>query len=235
MSLPLLHRSLTTMGFAFAFAILASVVLLGFSLVRPLVLPFPSAAPTISRPVVSADPAAPKPAEGADQSELEKEVVGLRQDLANLNAKLDARKDLPSGGSSALLQFFGPRSSLVPEAESVMRVRNAKAVRDGSGKQIFLNFELHNVDPRQRQERGYIVALGKTPDNMVTYPAGVFAPNQNIVLDFTKGETFAVSRFRQARANFPAAPLEGKRASYQILLFGTDGRVLANQHVEESR
>ena len=82
-------------------------------------------------------------------------------------------------------------------------------------------------------ERGYIVALAKTNDLLMVYPPNAFNPSQNIVLDFTKGETFGVSRFREARATFPAAALTNRHPRFQILLFSTDGRVIANQHVEE--
>jgi hypothetical protein len=104
-----------------------------------------------------------------------------------------------------------------------------------STKNIYVDFELHNTDPDQKAARGYIVVLAKTPGFLMTYPDGVFSTNQNIVLDFTKGETFGVSRFRQARATFRAEPLEGKKANYQVLLFANDGRVIADYHVEDSQ
>jgi len=178
--------------------------------------------------------AAPAVATGSD-SELQKEVLGLRKDIAALGARAEGRKDISPGNPGGLLQFFGPRSTVVAETDSAMRVRNPRVNKESAGRQFAVDFELHNVDPQQRQERGYIVVLAKTPDLLVSYPNAVFAPSQNILLDYTKGETFAVSRFRQARATFTAAPLEGKRVSYQILLFSTDGRVLANLPVEDSR
>lgn len=177
----------------------------------------------------------PAPVPAGNEGELQKEVEGLRKDIAALGARGEGRKDISPGNPGGLLQFFGPRSTLVSESESAMRVRNPRVNKEGSGRQVAVDFELHNVDPQQRQERGYIVVLAKTPDLLVSYPGAVFAPSQNILLDYTRGETFAVSRFRQARATFPLGPLEGKRVSYQILLFGTDGRVLANLPVEDSR
>ena len=179
-------------------------------------------------------PPAGAPAVG-NESELQKEVEGLRKDIAALGAKGEGRKDISPGNPGGLLQFFGPRSTLAGEGQSAMRVRNPRVSKESASRQIAVDFELHNVDPQQRQERGYIVVLAKSPDILVSYPNAVFAPSQNILLDFTKGETFAVSRFRQARATFAAPALEGKRVNYQILLFGTDGRVLANLPVEDSR
>lgn len=255
-SLPALHRSLTALGFLFALAILASVVLIGFSLIRT--------QPVAPAPVVVAETPPPeenipsnyveaRPEVAVDQksgiwgkltgtktsqpsdSEALKEVAGLREDVARLNSQLDGRKELPENASSPLLLMTSPRSALIPESESSIRIRNAGATRDPATKQILLDFELHNVDPRQRQERGYIVAIAKSQDVIVSYPGGIFAPSQNILINFTKGETFAISRFRQARATFPLGPLDNRKVNYQILLFGTDGRVIANQHVEETR
>lgn len=256
--LPQLHRALTIVSFSFAFMLLAVLVLGGLSLVRGGRSSAPEATAPLSAPAPSAatETVAGKPAEAETEKsgssglwqklsgssgsatadpELQKEVQGLRDEIARLSATADGRKEIPASGTQPLLQFFGPRSVLVPESESTMRIRNPKRVAEAVGGQMALDFELHNVDPQQRQRQGYIVVLAKTPESLLAYPPGVLAPNQNIVLDFTRGETFAVSRFRQARATFPSAPLEGKRASFQVLLFGADGKVLANLHVEDPR
>jgi hypothetical protein len=162
--------------------------------------------------------------------ELRKEVEGLHADVARLNAQIDSRKDLPKGAGN-LLQLFGPRAILLNEENTNIRVKNARVSHE-DGKETLI-FEIHNVDPQQQQERGYIVALAKTNDLLMVYPPNAFNPSQNIVLDFTKGETFGVSRFREARATFPAAALANRHPRFQILLFSTDGRVIANQHVED--
>jgi hypothetical protein len=253
LSLPALQRSLTVMGFLLSFAGLAAFFffLLNF-FGRDSSAPFPGEnRVNVANSVPSTGGESPAPADAAAQEspglwqkisgsvndsrssdELKREVEGLRGDNAKLNAQLDGRKDVNGGHSNALLQFFGPRSTMIAEIDSIVKVRNPRVVRDTAGKEIYLDFELHNVDPAQRQERGYIVVLAKTRDLLAAYPASVFAPNQNIVLDYTRGETFAVSRFRAARANFSAAVLADKRPQFQILLFGTDGKVLANVHVE---
>ncbi len=256
LSVTTLQRTLTALGFLFATSVLTAVVLLLMNLFRderpestPMaVLNPPAEAPLNPSPIPAAEePTASEPrtglwqkitgagpSGGAPDSELQKEVEGLRGDVARLNAQIDHRKDLPAGNNMALLQFFGPRSVVVTETEARMQVKNPKVGLDEGNKQVYLDFELHNVDPSQRQVRGYIVVLAKTKDFFATYPANALSPSQNIVLDFTKGETFGVSRFRQARATFPATLLDGKRPLFQILLFANDGRILANLHVEGS-
>jgi hypothetical protein len=240
-SLPALHRSLTAVGFLFALAILASLVLLGFSLLRNIT---PPQTPIAQAPADTQAPPASSPGlwqqlkgsvqspAGPTDSELQKEVVGLRQEIAQLGARLEDRKTLEADAASPLIQFFGSRSSLVPEAQTAMRIKNPRVTKDTAAKEVVLDFELHNVDPQQSQQRGYILAIAKTPDMLLTYPSYALKPNENVLLDFTKGETFAVSRFREAKATFPLAPLDGRKASYQILLFAHDGRVIGNVHVD---
>ncbi len=242
-SLPALHRSLTFFGFFLAVTILGTLTLIGVSIfpksettTRPTAAPVAESTQAPSSVWDQFKGAVSTKSDAESDSELQKEVSGLREDIAKLNSQLDQRKELPVGNPSPLLSFFGPRSTLIPEADSIMRVRNAVEVKETSSRQIYLDFELHNVDPQQRQVKGYIVALAKTSDAIVTYPTNAFAPSQNIFLDFTRGETFAVSRFRQARANFSSPALDGaKKIYYQILIFGTDGKVLSNIHVEGNK
>jgi hypothetical protein len=244
LSLPALQRSLTALGFLFAFSVMAAIFLLLLNIFRPTrtervvtVAPAPVAEPREAAP--------PRPAfwnkltggtGSENEAEMRKEIEGLRDDVAKLSAQADDRKNLQAGATQGLIQFFGPRN--VEEGISPISVKNIRVSESAPGaatKEIFVDFELHNIDPEQRQARGYIVVLAKTPALLSTYPEGAMAPSQNILLDYTKGETFAVSRFREARANFVAAPLEGKRPRFQVLLFSTDGKVIANMHVEDTR
>lgn len=173
-----------------------------------------------------------KPA--TDFSEQEQEIIGLRNDISALNAKIDGRKNMQSDvDSNTLMRFFSPSSTLIPEIDSVLKVKNAKIGKDNAAKELYLNFEIHNTDPTQKQIRGYILVLAKTNDLLAAYPANAFSPNQNILLNFTNGETFAVSRFREAHASFESRLFEGKKVSFQILLFDTQGKILSNQHVED--
>ncbi len=163
-----------------------------------------------------------------NESESQKEIAGLREENAKLNAKIEARKPIEGAG---LVQFFGPSSVAVSAEEALIQVKNAKISRVDA-KNIALDFELHNTDPGQKQVRGYIIVLAKSADAIAVYPANAFSTNENILVNFTKGETFSISRFRAAHASFSAAALEGRKPSFQIVLFRTDGKVLATQHVE---
>jgi len=176
------------------------------------------------------------PTASTSDTESAKEIQGLREDIAKLHEQLEARKALPAGqqDTNALLQFLGPRAQAVPESEALVLVKNPKVRRDPSTKELFLDFELHNTDPAQKQVRGYIVAIAKSTNFFYVYPGGAFSPKDNIALQFTKGETFAISRFRQAQASFKNVP-ENVPLSFQILLFNTQGKVLASMQVDGGR
>lgn len=159
------------------------------------------------------------------------EAAGLREDIAKLHTQLENRKTLNGDiKDNIALQMMGAKSTPVPEIEAFMKIRNASIKRDENTKETFLNFELHNTEPSQKQIRGYIVVLAKSNNSIFSYPAGVFSPKDNILLNFTQGETFAVSRFRQAQGYFKSLPPD--ISSYQIFLFNTLGKVLASQQVE---
>ena len=255
LSLPALQRSITALGFAFSLAVFSAVALLIWNLTHftpnqvltppgsaqaPNPTPNPNP-PTNSAPVpVSSTPEAQtQPTTGfwssitgkspsAGDEELRKEMQGLRDDLAKLNAEANGRKDLAPGENSGLLQFFGPKNALEPDG--ALQVKNVKLNKSES--EWFLDFEITNTDPEQKQVRGYIVVLAKTPNMLLSYPEGAFNPDQNIVLDFTKGETFGVSRLRPTRATFLASALEGKNPRFHVLLFNTAGKVVSDFHVE---
>lgn len=242
LSLPALQRSLTAVGFLFTFAVLAALVLLVVSLVRPAVrervveVAAPAPAPVSATEASQADTKpfwkslTGKGDEAKGEEELRGEVQALRAEISRLSGLADNRKELKEGQLPGLLQFFGPRN--VEEGLSPIAVKNVRAAV--SGKDLTVDFELHNVDPEQKTARGYIVVLAKGTSTLASYPEGAFSPSQNIVLDYTKGETFGVSRFREARATFKASAFEGQKPRFQVLLFASDGRVINNLHVENS-
>ncbi len=250
LSLPALQRSLTALGFLFAFALLSALGLLGLQLLRPAsfqrVVTLP--APVAPAPNPDSAPSPPPSAEAkpsnfwksltgsnghATEEEMRKENEALREEVSRLSGQVDGRKELAPGQLPGLMQFFGPRN--VEGGISPLAVKNIRVSRGGEQmKELFVDFELHNVDPEQKTARGYIVVLAKSQNLIASYPEGAFNPTQNIVLDYTKGETYGVSRFREARAVFRAAPLEGQRPRFQILLFASDGRVINNLHVENT-
>lgn len=171
-----------------------------------------------------------------DKDEATKELLGLREDITSLHNQLDERKALPNKveDKGLPLRLLSVNSILVPEAESTVRVKNPVITRSNQG-DVKIGFELHNVEPSQRQVRGYIVVLAKNKNFMMSYPEGAFSPMDNVFLNFTQGETFAISRFRTAVAEFHHVPPSDSPLHFQIFLFSTMGKILTMMHLQEEK
>jgi hypothetical protein len=237
LSIPAIQRSLTGLGFAFAFAIVAALLLLLWNLLHltNARVDFPASPPVAvtSAPTANTAPTAPIVSSSApteSEEEIRKEIQGLHEEIAKMSAEANGRKNLAVGANSGLLQFFGPRNVMNSATPASIEVKNVKVGHNGG--ETTVDFEVTNVDPDQKQVRGYIVVLAKTPSELLSYPEGVFNPDQNVVLDYTKGETFGVSRLRPTRATFHSKLLDGSHPRFQILLFHTDGTVISDFHVE---
>ena len=176
------------------------------------------------------------PIQIADKDENSKELLGLREDLAKLHDQLEERKTLPNKveDKGVPLKLLSPNTVLVPEAESTVRVKNPVITRNNQG-DVKIGFELHNLEPSQRQVRGYIVVLAKSKNFLMPYPSTAFSPTDNVFLNFTRGETFAISRFRTAVAEFHHVPPTNEPLHFQIFLFSTLGKILTMMHLEESK
>ena len=171
----------------------------------------------------------------ADRDESTKEVQGLRDDIAKLHTQLEERKNLPENveDKGPPLKLLTANASLVSEAESTLRIKNPVVSRNGSD--VKIGFELHNTDTSQKQVRGYIVVLAKSKNFVMSYPEGVFSPTENVLLNFTNGETFGISRFRTAMAEFHHVPPSQGPLHFQIFLFNTMGKILTMMHLEEGK
>ena len=229
LAVPELQRSIFTLGLSFLVLLAIGVSSIGFYFYQRkhllldqlprITVAVPTTAPTIS----SAPP--------ANADEQSKELAGLHEELSKINTQLDQRQALPTDNNSKVfLQFLSARNVAVPDNEALVKIQNAQPTRVGND--IQLSFELHNIDNEQKQVRGYIVALAKSSDFLFVYPSGAFSPKENIILNFAKGETFAISRFRAAQAIFKNVPTGTSPINYQILLFSWEGKLLGSLYLE---
>jgi hypothetical protein len=227
LAVPELQRSVFTLGLSFLALVLLGVTSVGFYFYeRKHLLLDQLPKITVSAPApVSSNP---NPISSDEQA---KELAGLREELAKINTQLDQRQPLPTDNNSKVfLQFLSARNVSVAEGEALVKIQNAQPHRVGND--IQLSFELHNIDSEQKKVRGYIVALAKSPDFLFVYPSGAFSQKENIILNFAKGETFAISRFRAAQAIFKNVPVGGPPINYQILLFSWEGKLLGSLYLE---
>lgn len=231
---PALVRSLVSLsGVLFGLSLFAILSLLWI-----FVFPKSIALPKIEMPQIvspSPSPVAQTSTDTVEGDQIPASDASFKEELQKLQAQLEDRKKLPTKSQISLttaenIQFFGPNSSVIPSDQVFLQLKNIRA--NVSGNRAELNFDLQNVHPSQQQVRGYIVVLAKGAHALFTYPSQVLSPKDNILLNYGKGETFAVSRYRQAQAKFENLPADIGPLSYQILLFQPDGHLILSSHVE---
>jgi hypothetical protein len=99
-----------------------------------------------------------------------------------------------------------------------------------------LQFDLSHSNPDSGQAvRGYIVVLLRSGNSVLSYPASVFNLKDPAILNYTKGETFGVSRYRQVFAEFKNLPKIIGPIVFQILLFSHDGNVILSQQFVDKK
>lgn len=149
---------------------------------------------------------------------LHDEIEQLRSQLANAAATQAAPKEIDKRNPA--LALFSP--IVVDRAQNQNQVRIVNIKSSVANKITTLTFELHNAHEGESTEKGYIVVLGRGENVLHAYP-NAFNRTGPFLLDFEKGETFQVARFRMVNAQF-----EGKANQFQILIFTRRGELLIN-------
>lgn len=158
----------------------------------------------------------------------------MKASLTKLQATAEGRTKVGASNQSAdgiPLQLFGPLSEKVGRENSPVDIKDAKVAFNERKNQLELTFGLHNQRSENNPARGYILVLAKSSDSLTTYPAGAFQANDNILIDFRKGETFKISRFREATATFK--DLRRENTTFQIVIFSFEGKILRTMHYDE--
>jgi hypothetical protein len=157
-----------------------------------------------------------------DQNQsLRDEVDQLKAKLANIAVVQGAPKEIDK--KNPALALFSP--VVVDRTQGQDQVVIA-AIKASKGKPTSLTFELHNAHEGQSTEKGYIVVRARTETGLQAYP-NIFNKSGPFLLDFEKGETFQVARFRMVNAQF-----EAPADHFQILIFTRKGELLINTMYE---
>lgn len=158
---------------------------------------------------------------------IEDQNRSLRDEVDHLKSRLNNAASLQSAPKeidkkNPALALFAP--IVIDRSQSQNQVTTAN-IKASKGKNASLTFELHNAHEGDGQstEKGYIVVLARTESGLYAYPSSVFRKTGPYLLDFEKGETFQVARFRMVNAQF-----EGTADNYQILIFTRKGELLIN-------
>ena len=97
------------------------------------------------------------------------------------------------------------------------------ASRQGNGTYT-LKFNLSNNSKNQEKIAGNIFVLMRSGNKYHFYPNDVFEENE-MQMDFNKGEYFATSRFRPVDAKFPM-PAKVTNALFKVLVFSRTGDLM---------
>lgn len=90
-----------------------------------------------------------------------------------------------------------------------------------------LKFNLQNNSKAQEKIAGHIFVIMKTNNSHDFYPKDVFEENE-MQMDFNKGEYFATSRFRPVDAKF-RMPEKSTSALFKVLVFSRTGDLMLKQ------
>lgn len=104
------------------------------------------------------------------------------------------------------------------------------------GKTLNVKFALQYTKPDQGSQEGKILILARGPESLLSYPANSMTPlGADHLLSTLKGESFAVSRFREVKAEF--GPLRSLDSIQNIEIFIADskGQLLIYKNIETSK
>ncbi len=163
---------------------------------------------------------------------LQDEVDRLQSRIKNLMTEKESPKDLDN--RSPVLALFPPTVSDQTKSQQLVMAKNF-SFSAGNGKEpMTLTFELHNSEPGMSVQKGYIVVLARTKNAVKAYP-NVLNPKGPYLVDFERGESFQVSRFRMVNAQFDTYDARDPVSNFQILIFKRTGEVLLNLTTEVSK
>ena len=155
----------------------------------------------------------------AQNRALKDEIDQLRSRLQNAAAAQSAPREIDK--KNPALALFSPIVVDHTQNQSQVTIANIKSAK-GKDKTSTLTFELHNAHEGESTEKGYIIVLARGESGLFAYP-NAFNSNSPYLIDFEKGETFQVARFRMVNAQF-----EGDAQHFQILIFTRNGQLLVN-------
>lgn len=164
--------------------------------------------------------------ESSDDSEsaaaaLKDKVEELEARIKNTAAIEASPKEIDK--SNPALALFPPIVTDKTQSNDVIAISNFRYTKSNGKDPSTLSFDLNNSRPGEASVKGYIVVLARNGNNLYSYP-NVFSPKSPYLLDFQRGETFNVSRFRQVNAQF-----ETNAGSFQVFIFSRAGELLINK------
>jgi hypothetical protein len=192
--------------------------------------------------------------------DLEQEIIDLRTNLkANENKSPETGTPLASAPNPAPMTPSAPRLSVtsgsgtatpagsvftsfspsfqfqLPDLATLPFVLQPPKV-NWHGKTLRVRFALQYVKKDQGTQEGKILILARGPETLMSYPAGTMAPiGAEYLFAHEKGEPFAVSRFREVKADFGPLKSTSSIHEIEILITSTQGQLLVYKKVPVSK
>ncbi len=213
------------------FALFFSVVLLLKTYLWDKTL-VPKIANTLLLKIPTSDVSAPKGSIEEKNAILQDEVEALKIRLKNQAVVESSPKAIDK--TSPALALFSPNILDKTKDQSVVAIQNFKLTQiTTKPSKTELSFELHNTLGSDSIQKGYVIVLAQTVNQLRSYP-DVFNSGGSYLLDFEKGETFQVARFRIVNTQFQFEEQENPHR-FQILIFTRVGELLINYGYEVSK
>lgn len=158
-----------------------------------------------------------------EKLELTSELDSLKQTNLTLTRKISAGAGKGSVSPLNIMAMFTtPLGFEDKRKETAAKLENISSDKVNSN--ILFKFDLLNNSPNAKKLSGYVSIIQYHSQGMSFYPSyelTVDSPR----LEYSRGETFTVSRFRPVIAEFPTP--KGNNVWYKIFIFSRTGNLLA--------
>lgn len=158
---------------------------------------------------------------------LKDQVEQMNQKLKNQALVAGSNKEIDK--TNPALALFAP---IIKDETKSSKVdaKNFKFSPASAKNPATLSFELHNTDPESGSQKGYIIVLARSENTIDSYPDTMLT-NSPYLIDFEKGETFNIARFRMANAQFNHLSNTNPK-SLQVFIFNREGGLWINKNVD---
>jgi hypothetical protein len=156
-----------------------------------------------------------------EKETLQNKIFDLENINEELSEKISAGSSTPESTLDLIAQPLGFKNLTT---KNLAKMDNF-SLQKGSEK-LTLKFDLINNTQDSSRLSGFIIIAQMTNKELSFYPDVKFT-NQNLLIDYSTGESFYTSRFRPVIAEFKKPTSSSVR--YRIFIFSRSGNLLANK------
>ncbi len=127
------------------------------------------------------------------------------------------------------LSTAGTQATPIPDPSSLaFSIRNPRYSWQNGTLQV--RFALQYTRSDRGSQQGKIIVLARGPSTLLSFPSGTLNPTgMTTLIDYSKGEFFSVSRFREGVATFSSLPSKSLVKEIEILILSKSGELLLHQ------